>query len=256
MNSTPLDKKTAFITGAARGIGYAIAHRFAEEGANVVLTDVNDELNEQSAERINKEFGQRALALHCDVANRSSVDAAIARTIDEFGGLNIVVCNAGICPFVNFLELDNTTWQRTIDVILTGSFNVSQAGARAMIAKGVTQGRIIFITSGSTIQASGTQVDYAAAKSGVRMMMASMSTMLPKLGITANAISPGVVHTEMGAFHWDVPEHRAEFARTNPVPRLASPADIANAAVFLASDASEYINGASIRVDGGLMPIG
>jgi len=256
MPEQTLKGKAAVVTGASRGIGREIARVYALAGASVVLADIRDELNEKSSREIAEESGSRTLAMHCDVTDRSQVDATIAECTRQFGRIDIVVANAGVCPFVNFLEIDNATWQKTIDVILTGSFNLAQSGARAMIAGGVTQGRIIFITSGSTIQAGGSQVDYAAAKSGVRMMMASMSTILGKQGITANAVSPGVVHTEMGAFHWDVPEHRAEFAKTNPVPRLAQPSDIANAALFLAGDASEYITGASIRVDGGLMPIG
>ena len=256
MTDQQLKGKAAIVTGASRGIGREIARVYALAGANVVLADVQDELNAKSAREIEEESGSRAIAIRCDVTDRAQVDATVAATVEQFGRLDIVVANAGICPFVSFLDIDNATWRKTIDVILTGSFNIAQAGARAMIAGGITQGRLIFITSGSTIQASGTQVDYAAAKSGVRMMMASMSTMLGKYGITANAISPGVVHTEMGAFHWDVPEHREEFARTNPIPRLARPSDIANAALFLANESSEYITGSTLRVDGGLMPIG
>ena len=256
MPEQKLKGKTAVVTGAARGIGREIARVFALAGANVVFADILDELNQESARVVAHESGSQTIAVHCDVTNRPEVDATIAGAVERYGRLDIVVANAGICPFVNFLEIDNATFQKTIDVIITGSFNLAQSGARAMIECGVTQGRLIFITSGSTIQASGNQVDYAAAKAGVRMMMASMSTLLGKKGITANAISPGVVYTEMGAFHWDVPEHREAFAQTNPIPRLARPSDIANAALFLADDASEYMTGASIRVDGGLMPIG
>jgi NAD(P)-dependent dehydrogenase (short-subunit alcohol dehydrogenase family) len=142
MNATPLSGKTAFVTGAARGIGFGIARRYAQEGATVVLADIDDELNKQSAAKIAAETGSRTLALHCNVADRSDVDAAVARTDEEFGGIDILVSNAGICPFVEFLELDNATWQRTIDVILNGSFNVGQAVARSMVARG-KPGRII-----------------------------------------------------------------------------------------------------------------
>jgi NAD(P)-dependent dehydrogenase (short-subunit alcohol dehydrogenase family) len=166
-----------------------------------------------------------------------------------------MVANAGICPFVEFLDLDNATWQRTVDVILTGSFNCGQAAARAMIERG-RGGRIIFTTSLATISAGSSQADYAAAKSGVRMLMATMAPALGKHNITVNAIAPGVVYTEMGAFHWDVPEHREEFARTNPIGRLGEPADVAAAAVFLASAEANYITGSTIRVDGGRMAIG
>jgi len=255
MNPQPLRNKVALITGAARGIGYGIARRYAEEGASVVITDINQTLAEESAARITAETRQKALALRCDVTDRANVDAVITQTIAELGGLDILVSNAGICPSVEFLDLDNQIWQKTIDVILTGGFNVGQAAARAMIAQG-RGGRILYITSLSTIQAGSNQVDYAAAKSGERMLMASMAGPLGRYGITVNGIAPGVIYTEMGAHHWDVTEHRTAFEKSNPRGRLGEPKDIANAAVFLALDESEYITGSTIRVDGGHMPIG
>lgn len=255
MQTFPLEHKAAIITGGARGIGYGIAHRFASEGASVVLADINVDLAQESAQRLTEETGRRTLAVRCDVTDRASVDAAVAETEREMGGLDILVSNAGICPFVEFLDLDNTTWQRTIDVILTGSFNAGQAAARAMIARG-KPGRIIFITSLSTLSAASNQADYAAAKSGERMLMATMAVALGKHNITVNAVAPGVIYPGMGQEHWAIPEHQAAFGRQNPRGRLGAPSDIANAAVFLALDESEYITGSTIRVDGGQMAIG
>ena len=255
MNPQPLAGKVAVVTGGARGIGYGIAHRFAVEGASIVLADVLEPLAQESAKRIADETGQRTLAVKCDVSDRSDVDALIAKTVSEFGAIDIMVANAGVCPFVEFMDMDNETWQKTIDITLTGSFNSAQAAARQMVELG-NGGRIIFITSLATLRAGTNQVDYAAAKSGVKMMMATMSQALGKHNITANAIAPGVIYTEMGALHWDVPAHRDEFARTNPIGRLGTPADIAAAAVFLASDDAAYITGSTIRVDGGREPLG
>ncbi len=265
MKSQPLEDKVAIITGAARGIGFGIAQRYAREGASVVIADINQALASESAGRITAETGGKALALRCDVTDRANVDAVVAQTIHELGRLDIVVSNAGVCPFLEFIDLDNATWQKTIDVILTGSFNVGQSAARAMIQQNtrrasagsaVRGGRIIYVTSLSTIQAASNQADYAAAKSGERMLMATMAIALGKEDITVNAIAPGVIYTEMGAFHWDVPEHREDFGKTNPRSRLGMPSDIANAAVFLAMDESEYITGSTIRVDGGHLAIG
>jgi NAD(P)-dependent dehydrogenase (short-subunit alcohol dehydrogenase family) len=255
MNPQPLAGRVAIVTGGARGIGYGIAHRFAEEGADIAIADINAELAETSAATIRAETGRRALAIACDVTDRASVDATVQRTCAELGGLDIMMANAGICPFVDFLDLDVATWQRTIDVILTGSFHCAQAAARTMIAQG-RGGRIIFTTSLATIAASSGQADYAAAKGGVKMLMASVATGLGKHRITVNAVAPGVIYTEMGAFHWDIPENREAFAKTNPIGRLGTPADIAAAAVFLASDDAVYITGSTIRVDGGNLCIG
>lgn len=124
-----------------------------------------------------------------------------------------------------------------------------------MIAGG-RGGCILFTTSLATIKAGGGQVDYAAAKSGVKMLMASMAAGLGRHGIRVNAIAPGVIYTEMGAHHWDIPENREAFGRANPLGRLGEPADLAGAAVFLASDDAAYITGATIRVDGGELAIG
>lgn len=255
MNSQPLLNKTAIITGSARGIGYGIALRLASEGATVVIADINADHAARSAGEIEAATGRRALSVVCDVADRDSVDAMMTWTISELGSIDIMVVNAGICPFIEIMDMDNATWQKTIDINLTGAFNTAQAAARQMVAQG-KGGRIIFTTSLSTIKASSAQADYAASKSGVKMLMATMSTVLGKHGITVNAIAPGVIYTEMGAFHWDVPEHRAAFAEENPIPRLGMPSDIANAAVFLALDESEYITGTTIRVDGGREAMG
>ncbi len=255
MNPTPLKGKVAVVTGSARGIGYGIAHRLATEGATVVISDINEEHARESAARIEAETGSKAVAMYCDVVDSASIDAMIARTAKELGSLDVVVANAGVCPFVEFMDIDEATWRKTIDINLNGAFFTSRSAARQMIAQG-KGGRIIFITSLATIRAGTAQVDYAASKSGVKMMMATMAQGLGKHKITVNAVAPGVIYTEMGAFHWDVPEHREAFAKENPVPRLGEPKDIANAVFFLALDESEYITASTIRVDGGREAIG
>ncbi len=255
MNPQPLLNKTAVVTGAARGIGYGIALRLAQEGANVVIADINADHAAESARQIATETGRMAIAIACDVTDQQSVVAMVNSAVSELGSLDIMVANAGVCPFVEIMNMDVETWKKTIDINLTGAFITAQAGAKQMVAQG-KGGRIIFISSLATIRASSAQADYAASKSGVKMLMATMATALGKQGITVNAIAPGVIYTEMGAFHWDVPEHRAAFAVENPIPRLGMPSDIANAAVFLALDESEYITGSTIRVDGGREAIG
>ena len=176
MNPAPLDGKTAIVTGAARGIGYGIARRYAEEGASVVVADIKVELAQEAATQIERETGRRALAIYCDVTDYGSVDQLVKQTVTEFGRLDIMVANAGICPFVEFLDMSPETWRKTIDVILTGSFNSAQVAAKQMIAQQAS-GRIIFTTSLATIRASSAQADYAAAKSGVKMLMATIAAL-------------------------------------------------------------------------------
>ncbi len=221
----------------------------------MVIADINADHAAESARQIATETGRKAIAIACDVTDQQSVVTMITKAVSELGSLDIMVANAGVCPFVEIMEMDVETWKKTIYINLTGAFITAQAGAKQMVAQG-KGGRIIFISSLATIRASSAQADYAASKSGVKMLMATMATALGKQGITVNAIAPGVIYTEMGAFHWDVPEHRAAFAIENPIPRLGMPSDIANAAVFLALDESEYITGSTIRVDGGREAIG
>ena len=255
MNPLPLHHKVAVITGSARGIGYGIASRLSAEGAIVVIADINPEHAAKSTAAIEAETGFKALSVACDVADRASVDNMISWVVAELGAIDIMVANAGICPFIEIMDMDVDTWQRTIDINLTGAFNSAQVAARQMVSQG-KGGRIVFTTSLSTIRASSMQADYAASKSGVKMLMATMATALGKQKITVNAVAPGVIYTEMGAFHWDIPENRDAFAVENPVPRLGMPSDVANAVAFLCFDESEYITGTTIRVDGGREAIG
>lgn len=255
MKLKSLENKTAIITGSARGIGYGIAHRFAQEGANVVISDINTKQALESVDRIISETGGRVASTFCDVTNKASVEELVAFAISEFGSLDIAVANAGICPFEDIMQMDVSTWQKTVDVNLTGAFYTAQVAGNRMIEQG-KGGRIIFITSLATIKASSAQADYAATKSGVKMLMASMAGGLGKHNITCNAVAPGVIYTEMGAFWWDVAEHREAFNQENPIGRLGEPKDIANAALFLALEDSEYITGTTIRVDGGREAIG
>ena len=250
-----LDGKVALVTGGARGIGYGIATRLAEEGASVVIADIDRDRGPNAQRCIEDETGRPARWVACDVANRAEVDAAVAQTVTTYGRLDIAVSNAGICPFVDFLDLDNATWQRTIDVILTGSFNIGQAAAKAMIAGG-HGGQIVFVTSLATISAGIDQVDYAAAKSGERMLMASMAKGLGSHGIRVNAVAPGIIHTDLTASRLDKPGSRESFAATNPIGRFGEPADIAGAVAFLVSNDASYVTGTTIRVDGGYLAIG
>jgi 2-hydroxycyclohexanecarboxyl-CoA dehydrogenase len=254
MDSQPLLNRVAIVTGAGRGIGRGIVHRFAAEGASVVIADVDADLGTEAAGSIAAETGRRVVSMPCDVADRAAVDALVDGVVKEFGRLDIMVPNAGICPFLPCMETDNATFDRVIDINLAGAFNCGQAAAKKMIELG-NGGRLIFITSLATIRPDRNQVDYAASKGGVKMMMSVFAQNLGRYWITANAIAPGVIQTPI-ATYWDDPEHQAEFAGGNPIPRVGQPSDVAAAALFLASDDAQYITGTTIRVDGGREPIG
>jgi len=238
------------ITGSARGIGLGIANCFARRGATVVVADVDGAAAEAAAREVTGNGAAAARGLACDVTDRGSVEKMLAATVDEFGRIDVLVNNAGICPFVNAMELTPEVWQKTLDVNLTGAFHCTQLAARRMIEQG-GGGRIVFITSLSENVTGPAQVDYGASKAGLRMAMRGFATALGPHGITCNAVAPGMILTDMTRHHWEKPD-RQEFIRKRvPVGRIGSPEDIGNAVVFLASPQAAYISGVTLVVDGG-----
>lgn len=238
------------ITGAAQGIGRGIAKCFANKGASLVIADVNLEGAQQAAAQVKEEGAKDALGLGCDVARRDEVEAMVNKTIETFGRIDVLVNNAGICPFIEGMEMAPEVWQKTLDVNLTGPFHCTQLVARKMIDRG-RGGRIIFITSLAENVTGPAQVDYGASKGGLRMLMVGFATALGKYGITCNAVAPGMILTPMTAHHWEKPENAAFLKTRVPVGRIGTPEDIGHACVFLASPEAAYINGISLRVDGG-----
>lgn len=242
--------KVVVITGAARGIGYGTARCFAAKGATLVIADANEQAALQAAQELAATHGVPALGIGCDVTDRAQVEAMIQKTVETFGHVDVLVNNAGICPFIHIMEMDPATWQKTIDVNLNGAFHCTQLVAREMIRRG-KGGRIIFITSLAENITGPAQVDYGASKGGLRMAMVGFATALGEHGITCNAIAPGMILTDMTRWHWEKPENAAYIKKRVPVGRIGTPEDIGKAAVFLASDDAEYISGITLRVDGG-----
>ena len=242
--------KVVIITGAAKGIGWGTARCFAAKGATVVIADMNGQAAEQSAQALAEANGTATLGIACDVTDREQVEAMVRRTVEAFGHVDVLVNNAGICPFVNVMEMDPAMWQRTIDVNLNGAFHCTQVVAREMIKRG-KGGRILFITSLAENITGPAQVDYGASKGGLRMAMVGFATALGEHGITCNAIAPGMILTDMTRFHWEKPENAAYIKKRVPMGRIGQPEDIGKAAVFLASADAEYISGITVRVDGG-----
>lgn len=235
--------KAAVITGAASGIGSAIADAFAAKGARLALLDLNEGAVMSKAAGLDS-----ARAWACDVTDAASVDAAIASAGAEMGRIDILVNCAGVVDLAPCEEISLESWQRTLDVNLTGSFLMAQAVGRRMIAQ--RKGKIVNLASQAGSVAIEGHVAYCASKFAVIGMTKTLALEWGKHGITVNSISPTVVLTELGRKAWSGPRGDAMKAEI-PTGRFAEPEEIAAAAVFLASDASDMINGADLVVDGG-----
>lgn len=240
-----LKGRNALITGAASGIGAAIAEAYAAAGATLALVDLNLEAAQAWAAALS---GQGAQAFACDVTKPESVEAAVAEADAALGRIDILVNSAGIVDLAPAEEISFSSWQRTLDVNLTGSFLVAQAVAKRMIAAG--GGRIVNLASQAGSVAIEGHVAYCASKFAVIGMTKTMAIEWGRHGITVNSISPTVVLTELGRKAWAGPKGEAMKAQI-PTGRFAEPEEIAAAAIFLASDGAAMINGADLLVDGG-----
>ena len=245
-----LDNKIAIVTGARKGIGRAIALALAKEGANVVVSDVSQEDCQKVVTEI-KALGRRGLALRCDVSSRVEVEDMVRRTVAEFGKVDILVNNAGVISFKPFLELTDEDWDNTLNVNLKGQFLCARAVAREMVKN--KWGRIInvaSISSGGCGIAFPLIAHYTASKGGVMALTEALALELTPQGINVNAICPGAIDTDMAKGTKESGQIEQVLLRI-PKGRLGQPEDIANLAVFLASEESDYISGAAIVIDGG-----
>jgi len=245
-----LDNKTAIVTGSRRGIGRAIALALAKEGANVVVSDISQEDCEKVVNEV-KGLGRRGLALKCDVTSKADVEVMVTRTVAEFGKLDILVNNAGIIAFKPFLELTDEDWDNLMNVNLRGQFICAQVAAKEMMKN--KWGRIIniaSISSGGCGIAFPLVAHYTASKGGVIALTEALALELTSQGTNVNAICPGAIDTDMAKGVKDSGELERVLIRI-PKGRLGQPEDIANLAVFLASEESDYISGAAIIIDGG-----
>jgi len=245
-----LDNKTAIVTGARRGIGRAIALALAKEGANVVVSDVSQEDCQKVATEI-EGIGRRGLALKCNVTSKAEVEGMVRATVAEFGRVDILVNNAGIISFKPFLELTEEDWDNTLNVNLKGQFLCAQAAAKEMAKN--KWGRIIniaSISSGGCGIAFPLIAHYTASKGGVMALTEALALELTSKGINVNAICPGAIDTDMAKGTKESGQLEQVLLRI-PKGRLGQPEDIANLAVFLVSEESDYISGAAIVIDGG-----
>jgi len=251
MSSFSLPGKVVIITGGRRGIGKAIALAMAEAGADIAICDrvIEDgELN-AVAEEV-KRLGRRSLAVQADITHKADVDALVQRVMDEFGAVDILVNNVAMNIRALLLELSEDGWDRVIDTDLKGYYLCSQAVGKRMVDQ--KQGNIINIASIAAIKAAPEMGAYCIAKAGVVMLTRVLAVELAKYNIRVNAIAPYMVKTKFSQPLWSDPGTLKELESEIPLGRLAETSDIIGAVLFLASDASSYITGHTIIVDGGL----
>jgi NAD(P)-dependent dehydrogenase (short-subunit alcohol dehydrogenase family) len=242
------------ITGAAAGIGYGCARRFAAEGAKVVLSDVDRARGEEAAERLQGE-GAEALFVACDVGDKAEVTALMDSAVAAFGRLDALVANAGIVKAGDFLEFSEADFDAVIRVNLKGVFLCGQAAARQMVKQGAradgTCGTIVNMSSVNAVMAIPAITPYCVAKGGVNQLTKVMAIALADKGIRVNGIGPGSINTEMVRAVNDDPAAWARLMSRTPMGRLGEPEEMGDVAVFLASPASSYITGQTIYADGG-----
>src|SRR4051794_2181883 len=239
-------KKVALVTGAARGIGLAVAKKFLAEGWRVALLDIEGEL--LRAARVALDAADDTLALQCDVADAGLVAAAMSAVSIRFGRLDALVNNAGIAVFAPLLETSNEDWNRVLAVNLTGPFLCTKAAAPLMREHG--GGAVVNITSISAVRASTLRSAYGTSKAGLAHLTKQLAVELASLGIRVNGVAPGPVETAMAkAVH--TPEIRADYHDAIPLNRYGLEEELAEAVFFLCSDRSSYITGQILAVDGG-----
>ena len=228
-----------------------MAVRFAADGADIVIADVNRDGMDETARQV-REHGRRALTQQCDVSNKSAIDRLIAAAVTEFGHVDIAVANAGVAETdTDCLRMTEAQWDRTLSVNLKGVFFTLQAAANQMITQG-RGGRLIAIASVMAEWGSARSPAYSASKGGVRQLVKSFAMACGRYAITCNAIGPGFIQTAMTRPITENPLFTSHLVDRTPVGRIGVPADVAAVAAFLASDAASFVTGTIIFPDGGI----
>ena len=240
--------KVALVTGAQQGIGKAIALAYGREGANVVVNYLDDRTAAEAITAQIHEFGRQAISIAGDVSRlddvRDMVDAGVA-----LGGINVLVNNAGIFPRIEFLDMTEAQWDEVLNVNLKGAFLCAQAVARQMVAHG-RGGAMINLTSGAAFRSSPRGVHYVSSKAGLIGLTRATALELARYRIRVNAIAPGTTDTAQPRYGMSEDELQAA-GRQVPLGRMATPEDIADIAVFLASEEARHITGQTVHVNGG-----
>ncbi|MFH1783914.1 MAG: 3-oxoacyl-[acyl-carrier-protein] reductase [bacterium] len=243
-----LSSKVAIVTGAAQGIGKAIALALAAEGANIVVCDVNLEAAEKTAQEIG-ELGRQTMAVKGNVALYSEVEGFVNKVLDKFGKIDILVNNAGVTRDMLILRMKEADWDTVLSINLKGAFNCTKACSRTMLKQ--KSGKIVNIASVIGLIGNAGQSNYAASKAGLIGFTKSIAKELAPKGINVNAIAPGFIKTKMTEILSE--EVKENLLRQIPLNKLGDPEDVAKAVVFLVSDEASYITGQVITVDGGMV---
>ena len=258
MAEQKLAGQSALVTGANSGIGEAVALALGEAGANVVINYVSrPEDAEEIAKRI-REFGSRAIAIRTDVSKENEVQAMFQQMIQEFGTIDILVNNAGLQRDAPFAEMSLEQWNTVINVNLTGQFLCAREAIREFLRRGIVSersmacGKIICMSSVHELIPWGGHVNYASSKGAIKMFMQSLAQEFGPKKIRVNSICPGAIRTPINTTAWNTQEAYNALMTLIPYNRIGEPSDIGKLAVFLASDDSDYITGASIFIDGGM----
>lgn len=246
--------RVALVTGAAQGIGEACARRFAQEGAALVLADVDDARGEALARELGATF------IHCDVGDKAQVDACVAQAMARHGRIDVLVNNAGIFKAADFLDVTEADFDAVLRVNLKGAFLMGQAAARVMAAQAPRadggRGAIVHMSSVNARVAIPAIASYNVSKGGIDQLTRAMALALADHGIRVNAVAPGTIATELAARAvLTSDEQRLRILGRTPMKRLGTPAEVAQAVAWLASDAAAYVTGEVLVVDGGRLAL-
>ena len=254
----PLRNQKALVTGASSGIGEACALALGEAGADVLVNYVSQPEQADSVVQTIRQGGSRAFSFRADVSREDDVQAMFAEMLKEFGTVDILVNNAGLQRDAPFPEMTLEQWNTVISINLTGQFLCARAAVREFLRRGVVPeissaaGKIICMSSVHEVIPWAGHVNYAASKGGVMLMMKSIAQELAPKKIRVNSIAPGAIKTSINRATWQKPGAETELLKLIPQGRVGVPEDVARAAVWLASDASDYVTGTTLFVDGGM----